>query len=94
MGRAIIDLGGGRTKVTDEIDPSVGVMIHRRPGARVERGEPLATIHARDEATFASAADALREAIGVGETPPAERPLISHRVTARGVEELSFTGAS
>ncbi len=94
VGRAIIDLGGGRTKVTDEIDPSVGVMIHRRPGARVERGEPLATIHARDEATFASAAAALREAILVGETPPAERPLVSHRVTARGVEELSFTGAS
>jgi pyrimidine-nucleoside phosphorylase len=94
VGRAIIALGGGRTKVSDEIDPSVGVMMHVRPGARVERGAPLATIHARDEATQGAAEEMLRRAIRVGETPPAERPLVSHRVTSRGVEELSFAGAS
>lgn len=94
VGRAIIALGGGRTKVSDEIDPSVGVMMHLRPGAKVERGAPLATIHARDEATLAAAEEMLRRAIRVGETPPAERALVSHRVTARGVEELTFAGAS
>jgi pyrimidine-nucleoside phosphorylase len=94
VGRAIIALGGGRTKVSDEIDPSVGVMMHVRPGAKVERGAPLATIHARDEATQAAAEEMLRRAIRVGETPPPVRPLVSHRITSRGVEELSFAGAS
>ena len=94
VGRAIIALGGGRTKVSDAIDPSVGVMMHVRPGARVERGTPLATIHARDEGTGAMAAEALRRAILMGETSPPERPLVSHRVTSRGVEELTFAGAS
>jgi pyrimidine-nucleoside phosphorylase len=94
VGRAIIALGGGRTKVSDEIDPSVGVMMHVRPGAKVERGAPLATIHARDEATQAAAEEMLRRAIRVGETPPPERPLVSHRITSRGVEELTFAGAS
>jgi pyrimidine-nucleoside phosphorylase len=94
VGRAIIALGGGRTKVSDEIDPSVGVMMHVRPGAKVERGALLATIHSRDEATQGAAEEMLRRAIRVGETPPAERPLVSHRVTARGVEELTFAGAS
>lgn len=94
VGRAIIALGGGRTKVSDDIDPAVGVLVHVRPGARVERGAPLATVHARDAATAGVAADMLRRAIRVGDTPPPERPLISHRVTSRGVEELTFTGAS
>lgn len=93
IGRAIIALGGGRTKVDDEIDPSVGIVLHVRPGVRVERGQPIATIHARDEEGRAAAETALREAISLGDTPPAARPLISHRITARGVEELPASGA-
>ena len=94
VGKAIINLGGGRTKVTDAVDPAVGVMVHLRPGARVTTGTLLATIHARDEATCAAAEDAVRGAIVLGETAPAPRPLVSHRVSGRGVEELTFVGAS
>lgn len=93
IGRAIIALGGGRTKVEDEIDPAVGIVLHVRPGARVERGQPIATVHARDEATRAAAEASLREAITLGEAAPSKRPLISHRITARGVEELPAAGA-
>lgn len=88
IGRAIIALGGGRTKVDDEIDPAVGIVLHVRPGMRVERGQPIATVHARDEQSRAVAEASLREAVSLGDAPPLKRPLISHRITARGVEEL------
>jgi thymidine phosphorylase len=94
IGRAIITLGGGRTRVDDEVDPAVGIVLHVRPGDRVERGAPVATIHARDSETQAAAEEALRRAIVLGDAAPARRPLVSHRVTSRGVEELRVAGAS
>lgn len=94
IGRAITALGGGRTRVEDAIDPAVGFAITARPGDRVAQGQPLATIHARDEATRAEAAAALARAIILGDEAPARRPLVSHRVTSRGVEELPAGGAS
>jgi pyrimidine-nucleoside phosphorylase len=94
IGRAITALGGGRTKVEDTIDASVGFLVHARPGTTVRAGDPLVTILARDEAAVAQAREALTRAISIGDVPPARRPLVSHRVTAGGVEELAAGGAS
>jgi len=85
IGRAIIGLGGGRQAVTDEIDPAVGFMITARPGDRVERGEPLATIYARTDASAERAATALLDAVLIGDSADV-LPLMSHRLTASGVE--------
>ena len=88
VGHAIIALGGGRSRVTDVVDPAVGVLVHVRPGARVSAGDPLLTILAPDAARAAEVRPALTAAVLLGDAPPAPRPLISHRVTAGGVEEL------
>lgn len=93
IGRAIIGLGGGRTKVDDVVDPAVGIVLHVKPGQRVDAGQALATIHARDEASRKTAEFSLREAMPIASTAVASRPLISHRVTARGVELLGGAGA-
>jgi pyrimidine-nucleoside phosphorylase len=45
FGTALALLGGGRAKKEDRIDLAVGLEFHKRIGDRVERGEPLATIH-------------------------------------------------
>jgi pyrimidine-nucleoside phosphorylase len=87
IGRAIIELGGGRQKVDDVVDPTVGFVITARPGDVVRAGEPIASIHARTDEAAARAAAALRAAITIGESA-APLPLISHRVTAAGVEPL------
>ena len=87
IGRAIIELGGGRQKVDDIVDPAVGFVITARPGDTVRAGEPIASIHARTDDAAARAAAALALAIEIGDaaTP---LPLVSHRVTASGVERL------
>src|ERR1044071_1998427 len=48
IGKAIIDMGGGRSRMEDPVDPSVGLVITAKPGDWVEAGEPLGTIFARD----------------------------------------------
>jgi pyrimidine-nucleoside phosphorylase len=90
IGRAIVAMGGGRRTMEDEIDPAVGFVITVNPGERVARGQPLATVHARDAAGIALGRRALEEAIRIGDgDPEPPLPLISHRVTRDGVELLA-----
>jgi pyrimidine-nucleoside phosphorylase len=45
MGRILVELGGGRKKASDVIDPSVGLLFHRKPGAAVKPSDPIATVY-------------------------------------------------
>jgi pyrimidine-nucleoside phosphorylase len=90
VGKGVIALGGGRTRVGEPVDPAVGFYITTRPGDRVARGEPLATIHARDAAGVAAGRAALDAAVRIADAvDEAPLPLVSHRVTAAGVEVLA-----
>lgn len=86
VGRGITRLGGGRNRVEDTIDPAVGFVITARPGDIVRAGEPLATIFARDPAGVADGRDVLANAIVIADDAEPPIPLISHRVSAGGVE--------
>ena len=88
VGRGITALGGGRTTMEDRLDLSVGFMITARPGDWVEQGEPLASIFARDRAGVESGRTALRNAITIADEADPPLPLVSHRVSAAGVEHL------
>src|SRR5215207_7444947 len=90
VGRGIIALGGGRTHMEDLVDPTVGFVISAKPGDWVEAGEPLATIFARDVAGIDAGRAALRQAIRIADEVPAPLPLVSHRVSAAGVEPYAF----
>jgi pyrimidine-nucleoside phosphorylase len=87
IGRAILELGGGRRAIVDSIDPAVGFVIPVKPGDRVQKGEPLASIFARDDQGIAAGLSGLREAIVIGDGGTLN-PLITHRVTHQGVETL------
>lgn len=87
LGQAVVEMGGGRRRLDDPIDHSVGFIVSARPGAKVARGEPIASVFARDPAGIAIGLAALTEAIRFGPAEPG-LPLISHRVTAAGVEAL------
>ncbi|HEU4680635.1 MAG TPA: thymidine phosphorylase [Gemmatimonadales bacterium] len=88
LGRAILELGGGRRTMEEDVDPSVGFVIPIKPGDRVRAGEPLASVFARDAAGIAVGIKGLEEAIVIGAAGQLT-PLITHRVTADGVEVLA-----
>lgn len=89
IGRAIVAMGGGRRTMEDAIDAAVGFVVAAKPGEKVERGQPLASIYAGDEGGSRLGIEALTEAIRITDRAAEPLPLISHRVTAKGVEELS-----
>jgi len=55
VGEASVILGGGRAKKSDAIDHAVGIVVHRKVGDKVHKGDPLFTIHANDESKLAEA---------------------------------------
>ncbi len=89
IGYGIIALGGGRRNMEERIDPSVGFVITAKPGIHVTKGQTLATIHARSEADLAVGRSVLESAIVIADSAEPALPLVSHRVTARGVERLA-----
>ena len=79
----------GSTHGYDIVDPTVGFVISGRPGQKVAKGEPLASIYARDADGLAIARAALKQAVEIGEGKADVMPLIAARVTGKGVEQLS-----
>ncbi len=49
VGTLVVNLGGGRKKKEDTVDPSVGVMLHVEVGDRIEKGQLLYEIHSVKE---------------------------------------------
>lgn len=88
VGHAVVALGGGRSRTEDTVEPAVGFVITAKPGDPVRAGEVLAEVHARDAASAEVGVAALRRAIQIGEEAVAT-PLVSHRVSAEGVEVLA-----
>ncbi|MFL5960610.1 MAG: thymidine phosphorylase [Gaiellaceae bacterium] len=70
-----MDLGAGRERKEDPVDHAVGVVCHAKRGDRVERGETLAEVHARDAAAADSAQAGLLAAYELGGEPE-PRPLV------------------
>lgn len=69
LGLTVVAMGGGRRIETDRIDPAVGLTDVVRLGDHVEKGQPLATIHAHDAASAEAAAQGVLSSIRIGDAP-------------------------
>jgi thymidine phosphorylase len=76
VGLAALHLGAGRREKDDAIDHSVGVVCLKKRGDAVALGEPLAEIHARDEASADEAAADVLAAYAFADEPPRPRPIV------------------
>ena len=80
IGVAAVELGAGRRRIEDAVDPAVGFELHARRGDRVQRGQPVAVIHARSADAAETAVTRLRAAYGFGDAAPPEVPVVWRRV--------------
>ena len=79
-GVAVLALGGGRRRAGDAIDHSVGLTQVCAAGEPVGKDNPIAIVHAADEAAAEAACSALRAAVEIGEAPVPASPVIIERV--------------
>ncbi|MBO0861259.1 MAG: thymidine phosphorylase, partial [Chloracidobacterium sp.] len=76
IGRVVMDWGGGRRRLEDRIDHSVGLSVHARIGDQVHLGDPLVTAYYNDESMFEGMSARLRAAYRIEDAAPDLEPLI------------------
>ncbi|MEM9208826.1 MAG: thymidine phosphorylase [Pseudomonadota bacterium] len=82
IGNAIIELGGGRRTLGDELDLAVGFADLVPIGTAVESGMAIATVHAANDDDARIAAGLLLDACTFSDDPPANRPVVLETLTA------------
>lgn len=80
LGMAVVDLGGGRRRAEDRIDPAVGLTGLVQVGDEAGAKRPLARIHARSDSDAEKAAVAVRKACRIGDRPARRPELIPQRL--------------
>ena len=88
LGLAAQAMGAGRIRKTDEIDYSVGFIVHARIGDAVTPDTPLATLYARSEEDAVKAEAAIRRAFVFSDTPVSQPKLCHAVITKDGVERF------
>ena len=83
VGLCAMALGAGRARTEDRVDPAVGVVLARKVGDRVTRGEPLCHVHRN--AGGAPQAEVVARLLGayrIGPGPAPATPLVLERMAA------------
>ena len=81
-------LGAGRITIDSEIDFTAGIIIHKKTGDKVAKGDVLATMYTTKPELFDAAVKHYQEAVVIGEEKPKKQPLIYARVTKDGVQRF------
>ncbi|MUV06574.1 pyrimidine-nucleoside phosphorylase [Planococcaceae bacterium Storch 2/2-2] len=75
IGLASMKLGAGRATKDDQIDPAVGIVLHKKVGDAVRQGEPIATVYAQSEHVAPSVAQ-IERAYTIGDERIEPKPLL------------------
>jgi pyrimidine-nucleoside phosphorylase len=76
VGKLSVEMGAGRLSKADTIDPSVGIVLHAKTGAKLQAGKPLATLHCResDRTRIPEFTEMLLSSYTFAPEPPADLP--------------------
>ena len=82
VGMSVVQLGGGRQRKDDNVDPAVGLQWNVRIGDRVTRGQPLVQIHAASQLHVADVVSRLSAALTWSSDSVEAQPYILGRMAA------------
>lgn len=80
IGQATMLLGAGRARVDSVIDPAVGIVIEKKVGDPVRRGDVLCTLFVNDRSRLDEVTASVEGAYTISDEPPALLPLILERI--------------
>lgn len=75
VGKAAVMTGAGRERLGDSIDYSAGIILSKKYGDYVQKGERLATLYGAPERLI-QARERLAEAYSIGESKPPEKHIV------------------
>lgn len=88
IGSASVQLGAGRLTKNDIIDSSAGIVLHKKTGEWIEKGQSIATFYSSKEELIETAEKIFKSGLIIENKKPQERSLVHARVTTNGVERF------
>ena len=76
IGIASVILGAGRETKEDTIDMSAGIVLNKKTGDKIAKGDTLATLYTCNETSFNSAKEKYLSALEYSENPISEKALV------------------
>lgn len=87
IGESAMLLGAGREKKESEIDLSVGIVLKKKVGSKVNINEDLAEVHYNDLKKLKEAKNKLFSSFVIGDKKPKKLPLILATISKEGIKE-------
>lgn len=84
IGMASVELGAGRKKKEDDVDPQAGIVLKKKIGDKIVKGETILTGYTNKPSTIEAASDQLFGAVTIAEAKPEEVHLVSHTIDKNG----------
>lgn len=81
LGMVVVELGGGRRKANDKIDHRVGLSELMFLGQKVEKGEPICFIHAKNDDDARAAVKRIQKAITLSDSEASAQPAVYELVS-------------
>ncbi|OFW55064.1 MAG: pyrimidine-nucleoside phosphorylase [Actinobacteria bacterium RBG_13_35_12] len=88
IGESAMLLGAGREKKESEIDLSVGIILKKKVGSKVNINEDLAEVYYNDSEKLKEAKNKLLSSFVIGDKKPKKIPLILAAISKEGVKEF------
>lgn len=79
-GTAALILGAGRNKKDDNIDKGAGIVLLKKTGDKVKKGDIVARLYSSDENKFGEAVGKFNESTEIGLNPPSDRETVLKRI--------------
>ena len=76
IGISAVILGAGREKKEDTIDMSAGIILNKKTGDKVTKGDTIATLYSCNKNSFEGAKKQFLDALEFSENEPIKEPLI------------------
>lgn len=88
IGKSAMILGAGREKKEDSIDYNSGIILNKKSGEMINKGDLLATFYSSKQSKFVEAEKIFKESLEYTESKSMSVPLVQARVTKDGVENF------
>ncbi|MFN1835946.1 thymidine phosphorylase [Balneola sp. MJW-20] len=90
IGMASLELGAGRKKKEDAVDPVAGIRLGKKLGDKVKKGETILTGYTNKPSVMETAVEILTKAVVITETKPKEEDLVSHVIDKDGIRAFEL----
>ena len=69
-------LGAGRQKKEDSVDYGAGIVLNRKTGDKIKKGEKIAEMYSSDESLLENAMLQFEESVTISDSKPDEKPIL------------------